>query len=210
MSWPRIQPTVSWRVVRRMYPLDSISLISTSDPAQSNYLPNHNIDPNIIADPSFGQIWHFVTPSSASPEQFFARPLVYTPISTGRQVVIAFSQQNKIYVLDAVNGTLYASRDLGTEGEIPFVVTDLMGCNDIVGTIGITGTAVVDPATDTVYFWAKSYLQLFGAAEGYQNGAYRFHAVDAVTLKERPGFPINIQGLTREPSFHVQIHRNRN
>jgi hypothetical protein len=42
-----------------------------------------------------------------------------------------------------------------------------------------------------VYFWAKSYI---GTATGYQNGAYRFHAVDAATLKERSGFPVNIQG----------------
>lgn len=47
-------------------------------------------------------------------------------------------------------------------------------------------------ATDTVYFWAKSYLTPTGS--GYQQGAYRFHAIDAVSLKERPGFPVNFQG----------------
>jgi hypothetical protein len=165
----------------------------SSDSEQSSYLPNHNMDPAVIAGGSFGQIWRFTTPTDASglPEQFYAKPLVYTPSSTGRQVVLAFSEQNKIYVLDAVNGTLYASRDLGQEGEIPFLVSDLGGCNDISGTIGITGTPVIDPATDTAYFWAKSYI---GAGRGWQNGAYRFHAVDTVTLKERPGFPVNIQG----------------
>lgn len=97
-----------------------------------------------------------------------------------------------MYILDAVKGTLYASRDLGLEGETPFLVSDLGTCNDISGTIGITGTPVIDSATDTVYFWAKSYL---GAQQGYQQGAYRFHAVDAVTLQERPGFPVNAQGF---------------
>ena len=105
--------------------------------------------------------------------------------------MLSFSEQNKIYALDAVNGTLCASRDLSLEGEPPFLVSDLGSCNDISGTIGITGTPVIDPTTDTVYFWAKSYN---GAATGYQNGAYRFHGVDAATLKERPGFPVNIQG----------------
>jgi len=151
------------------------------------------MDPAIIAGGSFGQLWRYKTPAAASglAEQFYAKPLVYTPLATGRQVVLSFSEQNKIYVLDAVNGTLYASRDLGNDGEIPFLVSDI-GCNDISGTIGITGTPVIDPDTDTVYFWAKSYMP--GGERGYRNGAYRFHAVDAVTLAERPGFPVNIQG----------------
>ena len=29
---------------------------------------------------------------------------------------------------------------------------------------------------------------------GYQNGAYRFHAIDAVTLQDRPGFPTTAEG----------------
>jgi outer membrane protein assembly factor BamB len=148
------------------------------------------MDPAVIAGGSFGQIWTYTAPGGAS-EQFYAKPLVYTPSSTGRQIVLSFSEQNRIYALDAVNGTLYASRDLSLEGETPFLVSDLGQCNDISGTIGITGTPVIDSTTDTVYFWAKSYL---GTATGYQNGAYRFHALDVVTLQERPGFPVNIQG----------------
>jgi hypothetical protein len=161
------------------------------------------MDPAIVAGGSFGQIWSYQTPAPANGpgEQFYARPLVYTPTSLGRQVVLAFSEQNKIYVLDAVNGTLYASRDLSLEGEGPFQVADLGSCNDISGTIGITGTPVIDPATDTVYFWAKSYM--ISGQSGFANGAYRFHALDAATLVERPGFPTNIQGaMGRENQDH--------
>lgn len=28
-----------------------------ADPAQSGYLPNHNVDPAIVDGPSFGQLW---------------------------------------------------------------------------------------------------------------------------------------------------------
>ena len=152
------------------------------DLAQSNYLPNHNINPNSIS--SFGQLWHFTAPASSNSlaEQFQATPLVYTPSSTGVQVVLALSTQNKIYSLGAVNGTLYASRDLSTGGEVTFLVTDLPECYDITPFIGITGTPVVDPSTDTTYFWAKSYGSPSQAGLGWQNGTYRFHAVDAVTL----------------------------
>jgi len=161
------------------------------------------MDPAIVSGGSFGQIWRYTTPPPASglPEQFYAKPLVYTPSSLGRQVVLAFSEQNKIYVLDAINGTLIASRDLSLEGEGPFQVADLGSCNDITDTIGITATPVIDPATDTVYFWAKSYLQ--PGQRGVENGAYRFHAVDAATLAERPGFPTNLQGAQGKFSMSV-------
>jgi hypothetical protein len=164
------------------------------DSSQSGYLSSHNIDPEIIAGGSFGQIWQFQSqiPAGSAQDQFYAKPLVYTPKALGREIVLAFSEANRIYAIDAVNGSLVASRDLGLEGESPFMVTDLGSCNDIGQTIGITGTPVVDPTTDTVYFWAKSYLS--SGQTGMQNGAYRFHAIDAATLSERPGFPTNIQG----------------
>jgi hypothetical protein len=152
------------------------------------------MDPSVITGGSFGQLWQFkAAVASGSPnDQFYSKLLVYTPSSLKRQVVLGFSEANRLYVIDAVNGTLIKSRDLSLEGESPFIVSDLGSCNDIGGTIGITGTPVIDPTTDTVYFWAKSYLQ--SGQRGWQNGAYRFHAVDAATLVERPGFPTNIQG----------------
>ncbi|KAK3378034.1 WSC domain-containing protein [Podospora didyma] len=167
------------------------------DSAAVGYLPNHNMDPATLAGGAFGQIWSFTGPTSSVGigEQFFAKPLVFTPRATGRQVVIAFSEQNRIYVLDAVNGTLYKMRDMATESpaEPPFMVSDLNNCNDISGTIGITGTPVIDNVTETIYFWAKGYKT--HGVKGWQNAAYRFHAVDAWTLQERPGFPTNIEGL---------------
>jgi hypothetical protein len=164
------------------------------DSSQSGYLPKHNMDPSIISGGSFGQIWQFKAslPAGSAPDQFYAKPLVYTPSALGRQVVLAFSEANRIYVVDAVNGSLIASRDLSAGGETPFKVADLGSCNDIGGNIGITGTPVIDPTTDTVYFWAKSYLS--SGQSGWHNGAYRFHAVDVATLVERPGFPTNLQG----------------
>jgi iron transport multicopper oxidase len=86
---------------------------------------------------------------------------------------------------------MISSRDFSQEGEGPFSVSDLLSCNDIGQTIGITGRPVIDPSTNTVYFWAKSYM--VSGQTGVYNGAYRFHAIDTITLAERPGFPTNIQ-----------------
>ena len=94
-------------------------------------------------------------------------------------------------VLTIFPGTLINSRDLSLEGEGPFKVSDLPSYNNIGQNVGITGTPVIDPSTNAVYFWAKSYLT--SGQTGVYNGAYRFHAVDTITLAERPGFPTNIQ-----------------
>lgn len=168
------------------------------DSAQSGYLPNHNMDPNVITGGSFGQIWQFkASATGGSADQFYAKPLVYTPSDYSRQVVLVFSEANRIYVLDAQNGTLINSRDLSSEGEGPFKVSDLPSCNDIGQNVGITGTPVIDPSTNTVFFWAKSYM--VSGQTGLYNGAYRFHAVDTVTLAERPGYPTNIQNSPGMP-----------
>jgi outer membrane protein assembly factor BamB len=163
------------------------------------------MDPSVIASGSFGQLWQYknTNTSGGAQDQFYAKPLVYTPKGLGRQVVLAFSEANRIYALDAVTGALIKSRDLSLEGESPFVVADLGSCNDIGGYIGVTGTPVIDPLTDTVYFWAKSYLS--PGQSGWHNGAYRFHAIDAATLVERPGFPTNIQGVTGKCFTFYQI-----
>ncbi|ROV99138.1 hypothetical protein VMCG_06689 [Cytospora schulzeri] len=154
------------------------------------------MDPSMLEGGSFGQLWRYKTPaytSGSGDEQFYAKPLVYTPASYGRQLILTFSEQNRLFALDAVNGTLVAFRDMNDEGEGPFSVGEFSGgCNDISDTIGITGTPVIDDSTETVYFWAKSYAP--GTTSGLYNGVYHFHAVDAVTLEERSGYPVLLDG----------------
>ncbi|KUI55535.1 Putative fungistatic metabolite [Cytospora mali] len=173
------------------------------------------MDPTIIEGGSFGQLWRYSTPTSTSgsgAEQFYAKPLVYTPASYGRQIILAFSEQNRIFALDAVNGTLIAFRDMNEEGEGPFSVAEFGGdCNDISDTIGITGTPIIDDSTETVYFWAKGYAA--GTTSGLYNAVYRFHAIDAVTLQERSGYPVILDGhqadndATRYFQSGIQLQR---
>jgi hypothetical protein len=75
------------------------------------------MDPNIITGRSFGQIWQFKPSISAGAagDQYYAKPLVYTPSNYGRQVVLAFSEANRIYVLDAQNGAYNSYRGLYAE-----------------------------------------------------------------------------------------------
>lgn len=74
----------------------------------------------------------------------------------------------------------------------PFLQSDI-GCYDIPGYIGIIGTPIMDPTTETVYFFAKGYKNN-GVSGGVLNGIYKFFAVNINTLADVPGFPVTIDG----------------
>ncbi len=83
--------------------------------------------------------------------------------------------------MNAKTGQLLNQRQVHT----PFLQSDV-GCTDIPGTIGIIGTPVIDPTSDTVYFFSKTYipnLRVAGAT-GTSNGVYYFHGVNINTLAE--------------------------
>ncbi|KAF3905657.1 hypothetical protein ABW21_db0206699 [Orbilia brochopaga] len=173
-------------LVSALAPTDEII---DSDTAQSGYLDNHNLSPDIVNDPGFGILWQIAT-NGGNDEMFFAKPLVYTPSATGKQVVIAASAKNWVYVIDAKNGTIIASRQLGK----PFKQADI-GCTDVQPYIGIMGTPVIDPGTDTIYLFSKSYADISPAGtEGVVNGRYRAYALDATTLRDKFGYPLMIDG----------------
>ena len=144
--------------------LASTDSISDADPAQSGYLPDHNMDPAVIDSTTFGILWRNTYDAK---ERWYAKPLVYTPPGQP-QLVFTASSQNWIRTVDAVTGTPIKSRQV----QPPFLQSDI-GCTDIPDTIGITGTPVIDSYTNTVYFFAKGYRD--GAANGgVVNGVYQY------------------------------------
>jgi outer membrane protein assembly factor BamB len=84
---------------------------------------NHNLDPNVIAGPNFGQIFKTLLPGNFNkmgPEQIYSQPLVYTG-DNGVQYVYVATTQNNIYKLDAKTGAVVASRNL----HVPFLQAEL-------------------------------------------------------------------------------------
>ncbi|KAK0104489.1 hypothetical protein ONS95_004777 [Cadophora gregata] len=165
-------------MARHSFGVASYDEYRDADASQSGYLPNHNMDPSIVDSSAFGQIWKVAFNPK---EQFYAKPLTYTPLAGGPQLLFMASSQNWIRTLNAKTGALVNSRQVNT----PFLQSDI-GCADIPNTIGITGTPVIDPATDIVYFFAKTYipdLRVPGNT-GTPNGVYYFHAVNINTLAD--------------------------
>lgn len=171
------------------------------------------MDPAIVGSSQFDQLFRTELPGNYKgfKEAIFSQPLVYTPEGSEKQFVYFATTQNNLYKLDAKTGEIVASRSL----HIPFLTDDLDGCVDINPTVGVTGTGVIDPETETLYLVAKTYEDQDAGDEpqGRPAGRNYIHAIDVNDLSERPNFPIDLEGTTarNNPSrmFNGGIHLQR-
>jgi iron transport multicopper oxidase len=154
----------------------ALSIGSSADDLRSGWYPNQPaLHPIEVSSPSFQPLFNV-----ALDGQIFAQPVVFAG-----GLFIA-TENNHVYVLDPATGATLADRVL----ETPWHAADL-GCADLVPNVGITGTPVIDPATNTAYFTTKTY------AAGTSGPAASFlHALDlsTSTLADNPGFPVAFQG----------------
>ena len=130
---------VALALVSHVTALQEIDSYSDADPGQSGYLPNHNIDPALIASKKVGPLF---TKHFHDGEHFYAEPLVYTPNGNDQLLFLA-SSQIRIRILGAKTGDTINERQVQT----PFLTSDL-NCPEYGKTEGISGTPVIDPTTD--------------------------------------------------------------
>jgi hypothetical protein len=107
------------------------------------------MDPNVVSSSAFTIQWK--APFN-NLEVFYAKPLVWTPPGASSEQVIVVSNQNIIRILDGLTGNVINSRTL----DPPFQSSDT-DCGDIPNTVGITGTPIIDPATNIMYLFSKGY-----------------------------------------------------
>jgi hypothetical protein len=98
-------------------------------------------------------------------------------------VLLAETEADMAYGLNPATGSITWTRSLGT----PFSSASI-GCTDL-PSVGVTGTPVVDTATNIEYFFSKVY------ASGTSGPAqYWLHALSVTTGAEQPNFPVEITG----------------
>lgn len=151
------------------------------------------MDPAIVGSSQFDQLFRTTLPGNYKgyKEQIFSQPLVFTPKGGDQQFVYFATTQNNVYKLNAQTGAIVASRGL----HIPFLTADLDGCVDINPTVGVIGTGVIDPDTETLYLTTKTYAnQESDQPQGRPAGRYYIHALNVNDLSERDNFPINLEG----------------
>jgi outer membrane protein assembly factor BamB len=114
----------------------------------------------------------------------YGEPLIY-----GSQVYVA-TENDTVYSLSATTGQITWKDNLGTP-----VASSALPCGDIQPTVGITGTPVIDPTTQTIYAVTDTW-------DGAHPSSIRHElvALDMATGAMRPGFPIDVDppGLTAD------------
>jgi hypothetical protein len=114
-------------------------------------------------------------------------------------IVLVATENDSLYVFDADGPgckSAWSSANVklipSGEGVAPFA--DLENDNAWGPVVGITGTPVIDPATQTIYLVAMTEVS------GTTNMVQRLHAIDITTGLERPGSPqiisASITGVT--------------
>ena len=148
-----------------------------------------------------------LTPANVNPVQFgkifsrpvdgqiYAQPLYLPSVAIAgkgvHNVVFVATQHDSVYAFDADSNTgpnepplWQVSLANTAAGEATAGVADVLNCPTIAPELGITGTPVIDPSTNTLYVVAmtKRGDQIF----------HRLHALDITSGAERPGSPVLI------------------
>ena len=120
----------------------------------------------------------------------YAEPLFMPNLQIKKQtrnVVFVATENDSVYAFDA-DKTKAVSPLWKTNFTSPPTITPFFAkvihCSDLGPRIGITGTPVIDPATDTMYL----------IAETVENGQYvnKLHALNILTGQDLPGSPVTI------------------
>src|SRR6476620_9076370 len=144
-------------------------------------------------------------------------PTVTIPGKGPQNVVLVATEHNSVYAFDADSSSgvndhpLWQVSLTDTARNETTVSAQDVNCSTIAPELGITGTPVIDPSTNTLYVVAltKRDAQFF----------HRLHALDIATGAERPGSPVVIEatvpgvgGDLFSPSpvpFLPYYHKNR-
>jgi iron transport multicopper oxidase len=149
-------------------------LTNSNDTGRDGWYPNEAaLSPATVTGGQFGQLF-----SSAVDGQVYAQPVV------SQGTLLVATENNNVYGLDPQTGAKKWTRALG-----PAFNPNDIGCADLSPSVGVTGTPVVDPATDIAYFLDKQYVS---GASGTPE--YVAQAVHVNTGAEVAGWPIKIQG----------------
>jgi hypothetical protein len=165
---------------------------STGGPASTSVLTYHNdnqrtgqytletvLTPSSVNASAFGKKF-----SQTVDSYVYAQPLFVPGLTIGGQVhdvVFVVTEANSIYAFDAnTSGPVLWHTNVG----MALSCSDLDDCGDLVPGAGITGTPVIDPATQTMYLVALTT----------ESGTFhhRFHAIDLLTGAEKFGGPVEV------------------
>ena len=129
----------------------------------------------------------------------WAQPLYLDGGPGGRPTVIAVTESNNVYALDAVDGSIIWQINVGT----PVSLSDL-ACPWDVDPIGITGTPVIDLGSRSLFFDAMT------TPDGGETKKHLIFSLNLDTGAINPGWPVDVgetavyNGTSFTPSIQAQ------
>jgi hypothetical protein len=130
----------------------------------------------------------------------FGQPLYVANLSTGgrtHNVVYVATEHDSVYAFDADSGgAALWHKSFLSPGVTP-VPSGNVGAT-ILPEVGITGTPVIDPATQTIYVVAETL------ENGGSSYVFRLHAMDLATGAEKPSSPVVIATSGFQPKEQLQ------
>ena len=145
------------------------------------------LTPANVTSASFGKLFSYPLDGLTLASPLYV-PNVSIPGQGFHNVVYVATEHNSLYAFDAdgVSSTpLWHLSFINPPSVTTVPCADVGECGDIPDEIGITGTPVIDPATQTMYVIVKT-------KEG-TNYPQRLHALDITTGAEKFGGPVLIQ-----------------
>jgi len=112
----------------------------------------------------------------------YAQPLYIDSGPGGRPTIIAVTESNNVYALDAVDGSIIWQRNLGA----PLVAGNLP-CATLISTVGITGTPIVDLASRALF------LNAMITPDGGPTKKHLIVSLDLDTGVTNPGWPVDVE-----------------
>jgi outer membrane protein assembly factor BamB len=164
-----------------------------ADELGTNWYPDAQISPSQVNSDDFGQLFDVSLPdvSGVAPGEIYAQPIV------ADGVLLIVTENDNAYGLDPTTGAVVWSRNFGTAW-----LSSTINCGDLVPTVGITGTPVVDTTAGIAYFTTDT---------GPSQALWQMQAVDVTTGREAANFPVTIQGAatndasrTFDPNYQMQ------
>jgi hypothetical protein len=156
-------------------------------------LQEYALTPANVASPNFGKLW-----SCPVDGDVYAQPLYVANLTIGggvHNVLFIATEHDSVYAFDADNASCvpYWQTSALTGGATTVPVSDTGSiCADILVEYGITGTPVIDPVTQTIYFVANTKLN----GNWYQS----LHRLSLATGAEQAGSPVTIQASVTNQS----------
>jgi hypothetical protein len=144
------------------------SLQMSSDSSVTGWYPNEPLlSPTNVTNGSFGEIF-----DTQLIGKLYAQPLI------DQSTVLAVTENNYAYGLNSTTGAIEWVDSYGT----PDDPLSNIGCGDVGNDLGITGTPVIDSATDVAYFVSAQEVS------GHHN-SYFMQAVNVLTGLAPTGWP---------------------